>query len=95
MQGNISNINNEITIFDHSITNLDNREAGLEAIEIPPDYSDEISNHDNNMTSVLYILAGLQNTHVKETIRELGFRINDNTTNITNLNIEISNVVIE
>jgi predicted nucleic acid-binding Zn-ribbon protein len=63
------------------ISNLDNRVTILES---KPDYSNDISNINNditnlndNMTSVLYILDGLQNTHVKEAMRELGFIIND------------------
>jgi hypothetical protein len=42
------------------------------------------------MTSVLYISVGLQNTHIKEAIRDLGFMINDNTTNITNFDNRVT-----
>jgi hypothetical protein len=52
MQGNLSYINNEIVIFDHGITNLINRVTVLEAIKIPPDYSDEINNINENIASI-------------------------------------------
>jgi hypothetical protein len=61
------------------ISNLDNRVTVLEA---KPDYSNEISNINNgitnlndNMTSVLYMLSGLQNTSVKNAIRDLDMKL--------------------
>jgi phosphomannomutase len=64
-----------------NIANLDNRVTILES---KPDYSNDISNINNdisnlndNMTSVLYILEGLQNSHVKNALRDLGFQINN------------------
>jgi hypothetical protein len=63
------------------VSNLDSRVTVLEGIDIP-DYSNEISDIDNditnlndNMTSVLYMLSEPENTHVKEELRDIGFRI--------------------
>jgi hypothetical protein len=60
MQSNISNINNEIVIFDHGITNLDNRVTVLEAIEIP-DYSNEITNIQNNISNINGNITAIDN----------------------------------
>jgi phosphomannomutase len=62
-----------------NIANLDNRVTILES---KPDYSNDISNINNditnindNMTSVLYMLSGLENTIVKNAIKEVDIKL--------------------
>jgi hypothetical protein len=68
----IGNANTDISNLDNRITILENK----------PDYSNDISNINNNisnlndnMTSVLYMLDGLQNTLVKNAIREVDIKL--------------------
>jgi hypothetical protein len=45
--------------------------------DLRDEISEKITNLDNIITSISYILTGLENTHIKESIRDLGFQIND------------------
>jgi hypothetical protein len=65
-------------------TNIDNLDNRVTILESKPDYSndisninDDITNLNDNMISVLYTQSGLQNTSVKDAMRDLGFRIVD------------------
>jgi uncharacterized protein Yka (UPF0111/DUF47 family) len=53
-------------------------------LEGKPDYTNDISNINksitnlnDNMSSVLYMLDSIQNTHIKDELRNIGFRIED------------------
>jgi predicted nucleic acid-binding Zn-ribbon protein len=95
INNNITTINGNINNIDNGISNIDNGVTILESIEIS-DESDEISNINNNIISVLYMLDGLQNSHIKDAIRDLDSKINhlqhDYSEDITNINNNITNI---
>jgi hypothetical protein len=67
--------------------------SGMELIHIKLELMDidhQIVGINDNITSVLYMLDGLQNTHVKVVIRDLGLSLRNTKTNISNLDNRVT-----